>query len=59
MVHIYNYTSLSIVGIRCGHVGLFPVISTQLDVESVEDDHDNITEEESIIQSALSHLDQR
>jgi hypothetical protein len=31
----------------------------QLDVESVEEDHDNITEEESIIQTALSQLDQR
>jgi hypothetical protein len=31
----------------------------QLDVESVEEDNDNITEEETIIQTALSTLDQR
>ena len=31
----------------------------QLDVESVEEDHNVITEEESFIQNALGRLDQR
>lgn len=36
-----------------------PAKEPQLDVESVEDDHNEITEEESFIQNALSRLDQR
>jgi len=36
-----------------------PAKDTQLDVESVEDDHETITEEESIIQSALNKLEER
>ena len=37
----------------------FLFFSFQLDVESVEDDHNEITEEESFIQNALNRLDQR
>ena len=36
-----------------------PAKEPTLDVESVEDDHNEITEEESFIQNALNRLDQR
>jgi hypothetical protein len=38
---------------------MLKLYNPQLDVESVEEDNDNITEEETIIQTALSTLDQR